>query len=248
MDFSMKHVFSAQSLLDRYGIASLVSGDLGSLYHGADIALHVGYAWTLQTVRLTKKWKHVELCVPASEEHRVKKVIGSDPDFIPLSNITEPDFYHPYKRGASQYKFAGVKEGIHLHIITDSSLPLDLMASSTSAKTVKTALATWCHEVDENVLEKLKFPTLSNFLNAWLDLAFRAGGIQPAEQTVFLMEAERLIDGRGIDRAWCSTNISSRDSLLLATKLLEGQATRMEHMTRYFGAEPSEKEKHLLDL
>ena len=231
MDFSMAHVYAVQSLLDRYGIASLITGDLGSLYHGVDIALHVSLSWTLETLRLTRMRKHVELCVPASEKDRVRKIIGSDPEFVPLPDITEPDFYHPYKRGASRFQFTRMNDGINLHIITDTALPLPLTPPSTSANTVKTALATWCHDTDEDVLGKLRFPTLSSFLNAWLDLASATQATQVAEKIVFLMEAERLIDGNSIiDRAWCSTNIHSEESLLLATQLLEDQATRIGHM------------------
>jgi ethanolamine utilization microcompartment shell protein EutS len=40
-DFSLKDVYLVQALLDRFDVASVVTGDVGLLYHGVDIAVHV---------------------------------------------------------------------------------------------------------------------------------------------------------------------------------------------------------------
>lgn len=40
-DFSLKDVYLVQALLDRFDVASIVTGDIGLLYHGVDIAIYV---------------------------------------------------------------------------------------------------------------------------------------------------------------------------------------------------------------
>jgi hypothetical protein len=42
-DFSLDTVYFVQSFLDKFGIASVVTGDLALLYHGSDVAVHVRY-------------------------------------------------------------------------------------------------------------------------------------------------------------------------------------------------------------
>jgi hypothetical protein len=42
-DFSLNTVYLVQSFLDKFGIASVVTGDFGLLYHGVDVAVHVRY-------------------------------------------------------------------------------------------------------------------------------------------------------------------------------------------------------------
>jgi hypothetical protein len=40
-DFSLRNVYLVQSFLDEFGITSVVTGDIGLIYHGADVAIHV---------------------------------------------------------------------------------------------------------------------------------------------------------------------------------------------------------------
>lgn len=107
-------------------------------------------------------------------------------------------------------------------------LPLDPSSPSTSASTVLETLGEWSHNLDESVAGTLRFPTLASFIKAWLALASHQQTVGTADQLVFLMEAERLIDAnRQVDLAWCRAHIHHKGSLLLAEGLLRDQRMRL---------------------
>jgi hypothetical protein len=170
--------------------------------------------------------------VPADKFQRVKEICSSEAEFITLPDIKIPDFYHPYKRGAHQFQFAGTKGDIHLHVVADTALRLNLAPYSTSSTIVSSTLGDLYDSTDDGILGKLKFPTLPSFVNAWLDLASEEHVVGTAEESVFLMNAERLIDAnRVINLAWCHEHIHLEASLSLAMGLLQNQQLRINQST-----------------
>jgi hypothetical protein len=176
--------------------------------------------------------QNLELCVPADKFERVKEICAPEADFIALPDIKIPDFYHPYKRGAHHFQFAGTKGEIHLHVVADTTLRLNLAPYSTSSTVVSSTLADLYDGTEDDVLGKLKFPTLPNFVNAWLNLACEEHVVGTAEEFIFLMNAERLIDAnRVVNLAWCQEHIHLEASLSLAMGLLRSQQLRINQST-----------------
>lgn len=170
--------------------------------------------------------------MPADKFERVKEICSLDAEFIALPDIKIPDFYHPYKRGAYRFQFACIDDRIDIHVVADAALQLKLAPFSTSATLVSHSLGDWCGDTDEDVLGKLRFPTLPNFVNAWLDLASQEHIVGTAEQFVFLMNAERLIDAnQAIDIAWCESHVHLEASLLLVKALLRDRQLRINQST-----------------
>jgi hypothetical protein len=132
--------------------------------------------------------------MPADKFDRIKGICSLDAEFIALPDIETPDFYHPYKRGAYQFQLASTNADIQLDVVTDTALRLNLAPYSTSALIVSNTLGDLCGSTEDDILGKLKFPTLPNFVNAWLDLASREQVVGTEEEIVFLVNAERLID------------------------------------------------------
>lgn len=233
MELSLIHVYAVQCLLDDHNVACVITGDLALLYHNVDRVLHVGREGTIEcSGKLTGLFQSIEVCVPLSQIHRVREILGSEQNVVPLSDVMEPDFYHPYKRSALQYHFAGVTDTMVLEIVTDAALQLDLTEYSTSADRVMSSLAPWCQASDERTLGALRFPTLPAFINAWLNLAKLAQSTAPGEYSVFMMEAECLMDSNNrIDETWCKAHIRSTYGLRLAMSLLDGQAVRVGQCT-----------------
>jgi hypothetical protein len=167
--------------------------------------------------------------VPADKFDRVKEICSSEAEFFALLDIKTPDFYHPYKRGAYRFQLARTNGDIQLDVVADTALRLNLAPYSTSALIVANTLGDLRGSTEDDILGKLKFPTLPNFVNAWLDLASQEHVVGTEEEIVFLMNAERLIDAnRVIDLAWCHKYIPSEASLSLAVRLLRTQQLRME--------------------
>jgi hypothetical protein len=165
--------------------------------------------------------------VPTNQLERVKKLCSLNAEFIALPDIDTPDFYHPYKRGAYRFQFASTNADMELHVVADAALQLHLAPYSTPAPLVPSTLGDLCGSTEDDVLGKLKFPTLPNFVNAWLNLASQEHVIGTEEEIVFLMNAERLIDAnRVINLAWCHEYIHSEASFLLAERLLQDQQLR----------------------
>lgn len=166
--------------------------------------------------------------MPANKFQQVKEICSSEPEFIALPDIKIPDFYHPYKRGAYQFQFAGTKGDIHFHVVADTALRLNLAPYSTCSTIVSSTLGDLYDSTEDDILEKLKFPTLPNFVNAWLNLASEEHVVGTAEESVFLMNAERLIDAnRVVNLDWCHKHIHLEHCLSLAVSLLRNQQLRM---------------------
>jgi hypothetical protein len=167
--------------------------------------------------------------VPADKFDRVKEVCSLETEFFALPNIETPDFYHPYKRGAYRFQLASTNGDIQLEVVADTALRLNLAHYSTSALIVANTLGDLCGSTEDDILGKLKFPTLPNFVNAWLDLASQEHAVGTEEEIVFLMNAERLIDAnRVVNLAWCHKYIHSEASLSLAMRLLQNQQLRIK--------------------
>jgi hypothetical protein len=166
--------------------------------------------------------------VPTNQLETVKKLCSSNAEFTALPDIETPDFYHPYKRGAYRFRFASTDDDMELHVVADAALQLRLTPYSTHAPIVPSTLGDLCGGTEDDVLGKLKFPTLPNYVNAWLKLASQEHIVSTGEELVYLMNAERLIDAnRVINLAWCHEYIRSETSFLLAAGLLQDQQLRI---------------------
>jgi hypothetical protein len=149
-------------------------------------------------------------------------------EFIALPDIEIPDSYHLYKRGAYRFQLASTNGETNLHVVADTALRLELAPCSTFATIVSSTLGDLRGSTEDEILGKLKFPTLPNFVSAWLNLASQEHVVGTEEEIVFLMNAERVVDAnRVVNLAWCHKYIHREASLSLAVGLLQNQQLRI---------------------
>ncbi|KJX92447.1 hypothetical protein TI39_contig5852g00007 [Zymoseptoria brevis] len=206
------------SILEETGIPSAVTGDVGLSYHGVDITIY-----------------NVELCVPAPlQRHALKALTARSMDYQALPDILQPDYYHPYKKGASRFLMRAITPPLELHIVPDSAIGLDVAAPSNivtglSHSNAHHELLDMCENVDSTVLASMKWAALGYFLNGWLTLAASVRGTET--EIIYLMEAERLIDANDVDAHWIERHVVEPDSQETAMHLLGGKNHRVNNST-----------------
>jgi hypothetical protein len=225
---ALQLVFSTQQILQAAGVVSAVTGDFGMSYHGVDIVVHVSRQAFLQRQSINAS-QDIELCVmaahraPAVEAFRVHAGLYEE-----LASIADPNFYHPYKKGAARFKILNAEEPFELHIVTNDMLGLHLIPSALEAglatSTASPEILDLCRGVSDTVLQGIVWPTLATFLDGWLHLAGVYGDSEVS--IIYLMQAERLIDANDIDDVWCERTFRSASILSQAKYLLGGKKHR----------------------
>lgn len=172
----------------------------------------------------------MELCIPAAKRDRAIKVLeAASEDYERLPDLLEPDFYHPYKRGAARFEMRTVLPPFELQLIADNELGLEVSAPETietglTNATAHPELHDLCVNVNHATLNAIKWPTLAAFTRGWLML-----GVLHAESeyvSLYLMQAERLIDANNVSNAWCEQEFGNMACCLEAKKLLQGKEGR----------------------
>ncbi|KAG8631423.1 hypothetical protein KVT40_000563 [Elsinoe batatas] len=204
---NLQHVYDAQAYLKSAGIKCVVTGDVGLAYHGVDVAIF-----------------NLELCVPDVDRvHAAKLLQARKTQYRTLPDLDDPDFYHPYKKGASRCQIRSISPTFELHIVSDKALGMNLDAidceeSKADTSQMHPEIRGLCHGVSNEVLSSITWTRLSAFVNGWLQLAVLHHGEET--QLVFLMEAERLMDASRIDQTWCMKHIDDEERLSIATQLV----------------------------
>lgn len=168
--------------------------------------------------------------MPAScRRHAAEALAAQDTHYEALPDLLQPDFYHPYKKGASRFLIRVVEPPLELHIVDDSALGLTLsspgiITTGLSLMTAHPELRDLCQGVNNAVLSAIKWTCLGPFINGWLTLAHRVRDSET--ELVFLMEAERLIDANDVDMQWCKRHIQNEECLEVAQRLLMGKERR----------------------
>ena len=99
-------------------------------------------------------------------------------------------------------------------MVADTALRLNLAPYSTSSTVVSRTLGDLYDGTEDDILGKLKFPTLPNFVNAWLDLASEEHVVGTAEEFVFFDERRAFESLRQLLPTTWKKNSSFREAFL----------------------------------
>ena len=168
--------------------------------------------------------------MPAVQRELAIKTLQAQPTlYEPLRDLMDPDFYHPYKKGAARFKLHDVDELFQLHIITEDMLGTQLSSeTSESGLTISEMhpeLLDLSHDVSDKVLSAITWPTLVAFTDGWLKLADTDKLSEIS--LIYLMQAERLIDANGVDDTWCETSFKRAPLVIQAQSILRGKHNRL---------------------
>jgi hypothetical protein len=114
-------------------------------------------------------------------------------------------------------------------LIADSELDLQVSTPGTIETglvraTAHRELQDLCVKVDDTTLRAVKWPTLAAFTKGWLTLG--ALHAQSEYVSLYLMQAERLIDANDVDTAWCE-ELEDTVCCRAAKTLLRGKKGRL---------------------
>jgi hypothetical protein len=118
-----------------------------------------------------------------------------------LPDISEPNFYHPYKKGAARFAILKCDEPFELHIVTDQRLGFEFsrtnIETNMTFQTAHPELRDLCDGIDDAVLRSIRWPSLVGFLSGWLQMAETHQ--RSHTSMIYLIQAERLCDANDLD-------------------------------------------------
>jgi hypothetical protein len=118
-----------------------------------------------------------------------------------LPDISEPNFYHPYKKGAARFAILKCDEPFELHIVTDQRLGFEFsrtnIETNMTFQTAHPELWDLCDGIDDAVLRSIRRPSLVGFLSGWLQMAETHQ--RSHTSMIYLIQAERLCDANDLD-------------------------------------------------
>lgn len=151
-----------------------------------------------------------------------------------LDDEKDPDFYHPFKRNVARFRMLRLASPLELHLIADAELDLDItnatLESGLTPANANFHLWEFCEDVPASITAPITWVPLSLWLNAWLrlanqtDLKTESGG---NAHLIYMMYAERLVDGGDVDFPWCEKEVPDAACRELALKLVRGKQSRI---------------------
>ena len=171
-----------------------------------------------------------ELCVPSVDLYRAARALQAHSDsYKRLPDCEDPDFYHRYRRGAKRFQIVCTQPPVELFLVSDNSLGMIISANTMefglTADRAHNELREYCEGVTADALARITWPSLAGFLEGWLNLSIKAAGF--AEEVVYLMYAERVIDANGMDDGWCEMNFKDGKVAEVAKRILAGKENRI---------------------
>ncbi|KAF2206649.1 hypothetical protein CERZMDRAFT_89142 [Cercospora zeae-maydis SCOH1-5] len=206
----LQTIAQLQDTLSEDKVLSVVTGDVGTVYHGGDAVIF-----------------SIEICIRAADRERAIEALRARSDLCrPLPDIIEPDFYHPYKANSAVFHLTQQPD-LELHLVTDAALKFNLQTANVEANLridrANAEIRPMCLEVSDQVLARICWLALSPFLQMWVTLA--GGTEEPQEYCVYMHWAELIVGANdAITEDWCHRHLEHPSHQSIVQGLLKSKA------------------------
>lgn len=168
--------------------------------------------------------------MPLEDIDRATEALEAHSDmYRRLPDCKDPDLYHCYRQGTKEFETLSVQPPLLLVLISDTKLRMEISATTMTrgliAEAAHEELRKYCGDVPPGALSRLSWPTLVSFLGGWLELAVNCA--RSADELVYCMYAEKLIDANVMDNKWCEMSFEDPADARLAKTILSSKEDRI---------------------